>query len=259
MTTQTEDDQRCTDPAELRQRAQDNRGRAAALKLQALDLERDGRQLEHEARLWEACDQAEDVLTALAERTAGLEAAEEGALAAERAAQDRLRDDRKHHGHRKAEVTRAENGSNREAQDEAAVRLHRSQKRVDAAEAELARATANRMAAEVALEAHRAALRDAQAVFSRALDAGFNPGNAPGSSGLELGVSRVSDMDDEQRALVALSLPYIAASFSGSGQAPAGKGRLGTTRDDFARQDPNGFRMVRNGRGAIAIPPARRP
>jgi hypothetical protein len=255
MTTGTDEQAPCTDPAELRQRAQDSRGKAALLKLEAMNLERQGHQLEHEAALWEVADAAEDALCALQERTAGLEAAEEGTLTAERAAQDKLREDRKHHARRKAEVTRAENGSSREAQDEAAVRLNRSQKRVDDAEAAVAAATAKRMAAEVALEAHRTALRVAQAAYSRALDAGFNPGSAPGASGLALGVSRVSDMDDEQRALVALSLPFIAASFGSSGQAPAAKGGLGTTRGEFAAMDPSKPRAIRSGRSvSYAMP-----
>jgi hypothetical protein len=245
---------RCTDPAELRQRAQDSHWRATLAKIEAGRLEREGGQFEYEAALWEACDAAEDALGALQERTAGLEAAEEGTTTAERAAQDRLREDRKHHARRKAEVTRSENSGSRDAQDEAQVRLHRSERRVAEAEADLETATAKRKAAEVALDVHRTALRGAQAVYARALDAGFNPGTAP-LKGFTPGITGLSDMSDDARdALKAAGLLAYAASGSGTSQAPA-KGSLGTSRREFEAQDPSKFRLVRSGSGVVAVPP----
>jgi hypothetical protein len=152
---ETDETPRCTDPAELRRRAKDARGRLALLRLEVMNLDRQADQLEHEAGLWDAADAAEDALGALAQKTAGLEAAEEGTLAAEREAQDKLREDKRHLARRKGEVTRAENAS-REAQDEAAVRLHKSEQRVAAAESGLAAAKRKHQDAEAALEAHRA-------------------------------------------------------------------------------------------------------
>ena len=163
MTASTEEQPRCTDPAELRQRARDRREDAGLLELRALTLKREAAQADHEAALWEVADVAEAALTSLQQRTAGLEAAAEGSLTAERAVHDRLREDRKHLALRKGQATRAENSSSREAQDEAQVRLDRSQKRVLETETELTAATARRMTDEVALEAHQAALREAQA------------------------------------------------------------------------------------------------
>jgi hypothetical protein len=169
------DQPRCTDPAELRQRAEQARGRSALMRLEAMTLDRASVQLEHEAALWEVADAADAVMEALHQKTGGLEAAEEGTLAAERTAQDKLREDRRHLARRKGEATRAANAS-REAQDEAAVRLHKSEQRVGEAETELAAAQQKHRAAEAALEAHRSALRDAGAACKRALDGRLQSG-----------------------------------------------------------------------------------
>jgi hypothetical protein len=251
--------QRCTEPGELRRRGKDNRSRAALLKAEAASLDRGADQLEHEARLWDVADAAEDALGALRQQIAGLEAAEEGTLAAERQAQDKLREDKRHAARRKGEATRAENGS-REAQDEAAVRLHKSELRVAQAESDLAAARLKHQAAETALEAHRADLRGGSAAYNRALEAGFNPGIAPRTSPLQIGLGRPEDMTEAERRLVAM---YVIAAAKAGGsttpesQAPARERR--TTNAGFAAQDPSGFRMVRQGTSMIAVPPALMP
>ena len=233
----------CTDPAELRQRAQQNRGRAALLRLEIMGLERDAGQFDHEAALWEVADAADDALEDLKQWTAGLKAAEEGTLAAEREAQDKLRADERHVARRRGEVTRAENAS-REPQDEAAVRLHKSVQRVAEAEAELATARRKHQDARAALEAHDAAVRQASAACARANRAGLNPGVAPMRSGK-------AEMTPEDR-------PYSEVLAARAGSMGAGSGprrHRVTTNGEFAAQDPSQFRMIRRGTQMVAVPP----
>lgn len=250
-----DDRTRCTDPVVLRQRAEQARGEVALLNLRVMTLQREADQLEHEAGLWETAEAAEDVWQALRQKTAGLEAAAEGTLAAEREAEDKLRDDRRHLAHRKGEATRAENGGSREAQDEAAVRLHKSGQRVTDREAELAGARERHRAAEAALEAHRAAVREAESAWTRTMDAGFNPGAGPRKSPLRPGIGRVEDMTPQERdyaALLAINMGAVGPG--GSGREEPKRNRV-TTRGELAAQDPNGFRHVRTGTGVSVIPP----
>jgi hypothetical protein len=250
---------RCTDPGELREHAAANRGRVALLKLEAMNLDREADQLEHEAALWETADAADDALDELREKTAGLEAAAEGKLAAERLAQDTLREDKKHLARRRAEVARAESSGSRDAQDDAAARLSRSGQRVDAAEKALAGASKQRQDADEVLDAHRGQLREAQAACARALQAGMNPGVAARKSPLALGLGRPEDMTPEEKSLVAMVA--ISGMTAGSAGAAGGseqprRNRF-TTNGEFAAQDPSKFRMVRQGSHVIAVPPAR--
>lgn len=245
----------CTDPAELRRRADSNRGEAALLRLRIMGLERDAGQCDHEAALWDVADAADAALEDLQQRTPGLEAAEEGTLTAEREAQDRVREDRKHVARRKGEVTRAENGANREVQDDAAARLQRSVQRVAEAEAELATARRKHQAAEAALEAHRTALREAGAACARANKAGMNPGVAPYRSPDRISFSRPEDMTAPEKLLLQVYAREAAGGTGGTPHHDEPRRNRVTTNGEFAAQDPNGFRMIRRGTQMVAVPP----
>ena len=264
MTTQTEvlglaadaDQPRCTDPATLRAIARDKRTERAGLQLRAMTLDREADQAEHEAGLWEIADAADAAWASLRERTAGLEAAAEGTLAAQREAEDRLRDDKKHLVRRKGEATRAENGTSRDAQDEAAVRLHKSEQRVAEAETALADARQEHQAAEAALDAHRTGLREDLASWQRALDAAYNPGVAPRTSPLRVGLGRPEDMTPEEKDLLAMiALTGMSTGSAGTAAGEPRRNRI-TTNGEFAAQDPTKFRLIRQGTHMFAIPPA---
>lgn len=255
--TDPDEKTRCTDPVTLRELARGKRGEKALLDLRAMTLGREADQLEHEAGLWEMAEAAEAVWQALRQKTVGLEAAAEGTLAAEREAEDMLRDDKRHLAHRKGEATRAESSGTREAQDEAAVRLHKSGQRVAEAEKELAAAREKHKAAEAALDSHRGAVREAEAAWKRTLDAGYNPGVAPRKSPLRPGIGRVEDMTEEERNYAALlAITMGAVGTGGSGREQPTRNRR-TTNGEFAAQDPAKFRMIRHGDHMIAVPPAR--
>jgi hypothetical protein len=244
-----------TDPAELRTLARDKRAEKAQLELRAMTLAREADQAEHEAGLWEAAEAAEAVWRELKQKTAGLEAAEEGTLAAERTAQDKLREDRRHLARRKGEMTRAESGTSREAKDEPAVRLSRAQQGVAGAEQELAAATKDHETAEAALDANRNAVREAIAAWQRALEAGYNPGVAPRSSPLRPGIGRVEHMTTEERDYAALLAITMGAAGSAGGSREEPRRNRVTTRGELAGQDPNGFRYIRTGAGVSIVPP----
>ena len=148
----------------------------AAAKAEARRLDQEAAQLDHEATLWAAVDGAVDARNALEDSTGVLEDAEKAARAAKQEAENELAAVTKHQTRVKAAAKKADNGSDYEAQDDAAVRLARAQRRVTEAATTLTGAEAKREGAAAALEAHRQAVIDAQAAVDAALDAAGNPG-----------------------------------------------------------------------------------
>ena len=131
-----------------------------ALELQALNLKREAAQDDHEANLWEPPTPLWTPARPAAQDRRGWRPPRK-ALRPPRSGAGTLREDRRHLAQRKGQVTRAENGTDRDAQDEARVRLDRSQKRVNDTATALADATAKQTPPRSALEAHRAALHGA--------------------------------------------------------------------------------------------------
>jgi hypothetical protein len=98
---------------------------------------------------------------------------------------------------------------------------------------------------------------DAQAAFTRALDAGFNPGISPRKSPLALGLGRPEDMTPEEKNLLAMvAITGLTRGAADRGPRQPRRNRH-TTNGEFAAQDPSGFRMIRQGTHMFAIPPNR--
>ncbi len=89
----------------------------------------------------------------------------------------------------------------------------------------------------------------------RALDNGFNPGVAPRTSPLQVGLGRPEDMTESERGLLGM---YAIAALQAGGSKPESQPparRRRTTNGEFAAQDPSQFRMIRQGTSMIAVPP----
>jgi hypothetical protein len=88
-----------------------------------------------------------------------------------------------------------------------------------------------------------------EAGFASAVRAAQNPGEAPRTSGLPIGVAGASDLTDDERQLLAGAVVAIAAVRSGQEHQTAA-----------AKQDPSQvqFFRARGGSTVVALPGARR-
>ncbi|MHB1431502.1 MAG: hypothetical protein ACYCVZ_05230, partial [Streptosporangiaceae bacterium] len=97
---------------------------------------------------------------------------------------------------------------------------------------------------------------EARRVYAAAAAAAANPGTAPRSSPLALGLGGTSDLTEDERRLIGLAA--VAAMRSSSAPAaPSGPGTPAATPADLASQDPSRFRYLRTPGGVLAIPPRR--
>jgi len=112
--------------------------------------------------------------------------------------------------------------------------------------------------AEQALSRWQAHVAELEAERDQAKAKAASPGLAPNRAGIAPGVSKLSDLDDETRAALALVVTVLGSQSLSTSPSAAAPGRSRrTTNGGFAAQDPAGFRMIRQGSHTFAIPPAR--
>ena len=255
------------DPVAMRASAAAKMGEARQAQADALAvamrLRQEATQLGHEAGLWEAADAAVGARNALEDMTGVLEDAEKAARAAKQEAENKLAAVTKHRARAKAAATKADNGSDYEAQGDAAVRLVRAERGVTEASTELAGAVASHEGAVAALEAHSQAVIDAQAAVDTALDAAVNPGRviAANTSPFAPGISTLDDMSPGAREAVGLVAVAMAGATS-SAPVPAARpsNPFAAARAEMASRDPSApqYRTLPDGRTLVIQPPARR-
>jgi hypothetical protein len=120
------------------------------------------------------------------------------AVGAVRAAEDRLRAERRHLVRRRAEQRRAfDDDAATERQEQLAIRVDTSEKVVCKQEGIVEEAGRALEEAEGVRDEWRAYVNDLESEAAEAERHAANPGTAPNAPGLVPGVSRVSDMDDE--------------------------------------------------------------
>jgi hypothetical protein len=222
------------------------------------ERQRRAAQLTYEAGLIDDAAAAKAELDGANGRVPRLEQARIDAVAAHRAAEDRRDEDLRHRDQRRAEEQKAEDDdAPAESQEEAAIRVRKAERRVELSEKALAAAGQARGLAENELatwKAHVAELEREHGALDRKAE---NPGIAPNLPGIAPGVLKLSDMDHETRAALALVVTTLASqSLSSSSQSAAAPGRnRRTTLGELAQQDPTGYRYVRTGVGVNVIPP----
>ena len=231
-------------PDAMRAKAAEQRRAAKAQSRAAMEIEREADQLEYVAALIDAQDRAEFALEAVRSRAPGLDAAVEGATAAaseKRTAMDAA--ERFLAAARAAETEADENRADPAVRADAAVRAAKAQAIADEARRELATAESAREAARQARVAHVTEEAEARRAYEAASRAAANPGTAPRTSPLALGLGGTGDLTDDERRLFALAA--IAAL-----QAPGA-----TSKPDPApaRQDPGGL-IVPGARVTVALP-----
>ena len=209
-------------PEQMRSRAAEQRQAAKARSREAMDLDRAADQLDYEAGLIDAADRAEAALEAVRSRLPGLDAAVEGATTAAAEKRDALDAAERflataRAAEAEADETRADPG----VRADAAVRAAKALAMADEARRELAIAEQARDAARQARVAYVTEDAEATRAYAAAAAAAANPGTAPRTSPLALGLGRPDDMSTEERQLVAAAILALSASSS----APAGTAR----------------------------------
>lgn len=250
-----------TNPAAMRRQAALLVFEAMAAHSRANKAYRKADELEYQAALWEKADQADDAREALIGRTAGLEAAVDAAVTAEREADDHVRAAR-------GRLTKARNAEDRAdasgelaASEDCAARTAKAEKNLAAAEAALAAAKESRATAEKALAAHQRELSGAAARCREALAAALNPGRAPRKHPNLVALGSADDMTAAERQNLAmiLGLAHVAAGSDDKPQRRPSQLAGGPDwRSQLAGADPSRPRAVSDGRATVIIPPAAR-
>lgn len=224
------------------------RASAKGLQRQAYELQRAADQADYEAALNAAVTVALDAVTAERANTARLTASVEGKVTAERAADDELRAAAEFvAGCAEAEKLSQAAGAPLAEQTEASLKLHYAVEGLGRKRRALETARQERQAAEQALAAHRQRAAGLEAEHARAAQRAANPGQAPRTSALPMGVGTVADMTAEERQLIAVAVLALAKSRPEPPGAP--------------EEDPSAFRFRRLGHpggnpgGIVAIPP----
>lgn len=231
-------------PEQMREKAAEQRRAAKEQSRQAMQIEREADQLEHQANLIDAADRAEFALEAVRSRAPGLDAAVEGANAAaiaKREAADGA--ERFLAAARAAETEADETRADPAVRADAAVRVAKADAMVAEARRELAVAEHAREVARQARVAYVGEEAEARRAYEAASRAAADPGTAPRTSPLALGLGGTSDLTEEERRLFALAA--IAAL-----HAPGAASKPEPTP---ARQDPSGL-IVPGARVTVALP-----
>ena len=233
-------------PEEMRAEAAEQRQAAKAQSRAAMEIEREADQLEYVAGLIDAADRAEFALEAVRSRAPGLDAAIEGASTA--AAEKRTAVDTAERflaAAKAAETEADENRADPAVRADAAVRVAKAQAIADEARRELATAEAAREAARQARVQWVTEEAQARRAYEAASRAAANPGTAPRTSPLALGLGGTGDLTDEERKLFALAA--IAALHAPGASSP---------EPVPARQDPSGL-IVPGARVTVPLPTRR--
>lgn len=219
------------------------------------ERQRRAAQLAYEADLLDDAELCRAEWHGASSRLPLLDAAVQEAIAAERAAEDRMRPEDRQLSRVRSEMAKADPGDG-DAQERLALRVHARQGAVSACARIVAAARDKRLEAQQALSQWQAHVGTLEAEKDAAEAKAANPGTAPNMPAFAPGVSKVSDLDDETRAALALVVMTLGSQSLSSAPAPApGRGRR-TTNGEWAAQDPAGWRHIRRGTSMFAIPPA---
>jgi hypothetical protein len=203
-------------------------------------------------RAWEAplVDAAADALAAVEQARSlipGLETDEEAAAAAVQSAADRRRKDAKGADRlARAEQRLADEGASIDQQAEAAVRAAKARQVAAKSAGDHDQAQGGHAGAVAAVAAQRAEAGRRETAYLAAVRAAQNPGEAPRSSGLPLGVAGASDLTGDERQLFVAMMAARAAATSADDHKAA------------TDQDPGKVRFLRarGGSTVAVLPPA---
>ena len=242
-------------------RAEADQLRAAARDRarEAFEADRRGAQLAYEATLIDAERDALAVLEGTRTRGPALQAAVDDAVAAERAAEDRVRRDARALARLRARELKAESDyASLDVQTDLAVRVGKAEQVVAKGREVAGHAQQAREQAEAKLAGWEAAFAEADRDHAEAARQAADPGTAPDTPRLAPGVAGISDLDDDTRSLIASVVLLTAKAGSGTPALPAARAAGPDWRADLADQDRRKFRQVRLAGGTHIIPPAGR-